>query len=235
MLDCMELLQKGLLYQDCFQIYISKILVLSIVLFSSILKVPQIRNILKEESVEGLTSLSIYCELIVCFLSSLYAIHIGIPFSTYGENLIIFVQCFIILLLFWKYSGPCNCNLNKIARYIVILSLIGFAYLCNYENGEMIPESVWTVIGSSSIPIISIGRFSMIYNCYSKKSTGTISLFNFLLNFIGNITRLFTLFSETKEYLLMFSMFYCSILNFIICAMIFIYGDKKVHKSVKKD
>ena len=124
---------------------------------------------------------------------------------------------------------------NYLNCHIVILSLIGFAYLCNYENGEMIPESVWTVIGSSSIPIISIGRFSMIYNCYSKKSTGTISLFNFLLNFIGNITRLFTLFSETKEYLLMFSMFYCSILNFIICAMIFIYGDKKVHKSVKKD
>lgn len=235
MLDCMDLLKKGLLFQDCFQIYISKILGLSIVIFSSILKVPQIRNITKDQSVEGLTALSIYCELIVCYFASLYAIHIGIPFSTYGENVLIFVQCFIILLLFWKYSLPCNCAFTKIGRVLFILFLIGFAYLCNFEDGALIPETLWTFVGSSSMPLLSVGRFSMIYYCYAKKSTGTISSFNFIMNFLGNITRLFTLYSETKEYLLMFSMFYSSILNFTICAMIFNYREKKMHKIDKKD
>lgn len=234
MLDCMALLKKGELYQECFQIYISKALGLSIVLLSSILKIPQIRNIIKDKSVEGLTALSIYCELLVCYLSSLYAIHVGIPFSTYGENVLLFIQGFVILLLYWKYSGPCKCPLTQLSRVLIVLGLIGFAVVSNYEGGSMIPENIWKFIGSSSLPIVFIGRSSLIFNSISTKNTGTLSMFNYVMNFGGNLARTFTLFSETTEYLLIFSQMFCSVLNFTICILIWLYGSKK-YKVNKTD
>ena len=229
----MAFLWRGQLYQDCFQIYISKLFGVSIMLLSSILKVPQIKNIVKNGSVEGLNAFSISCELIVYYFSSLYAIYSGIPFSLYGENILIFIQCFIILILFWKYSNHFNCSLNILSRLFVVISLIGFAYLCNYENGAKIPNCGWIIIRSLSIPIFSIGRFSMIYNCFVKKSTNSIYLLDYLLNFVINLTRLFTLYSETKEYLLMFTMFYTSILNFTICTIILCFRNKKVFNKEK--
>jgi mannose-P-dolichol utilization defect protein 1 len=235
MLDCMALLKKGELYQECFQIYISKALGLSIVLLSSILKIPQIRNIIKDESIEGITALSIYCELLVFYLSSLYAIHVGIPFSTYGENVLLFIQGFVILLLYWKYSGPCKCPLTQISRVLVVLGLVGFAAVSTYEGGSMIPENVWKMIGSCSIPIVFLGRTSLIVNSISAKSTGTLSLFNYVMNFGGNLARMFTLFSETTEYLLIFSQLFCSVLNFSICVLIWSYGPKKLSKVNKTD
>lgn len=232
MLDCMALLKKGELYQECFQIYISKALGLSIVLLSSILKVPQIRNIINNKSIKGITALSIYCELLVFYLSSLYGVHVGIPFSTYGENVLLFIQGFVILILYWKYSGPCKCPLTFMSRFLVVLGLIGFAGYSTYGGGSMIPENVWKMIGSSSIPIVLLGRASLIVNSISEKSTGTLSLFNYVMNLGGNIARMFTLFSETTEYLLIFSQMFCSVLNFSICVLIWLYGPKsnKVNK-----
>jgi mannose-P-dolichol utilization defect protein 1 len=227
MLDCMDLLKKGQLYQECFKIYISKILGFAIVFLSAILKVPQIRSILREQSIEGLTSISVYSDLIVVYFGSLYGYHQGIPFSTYGENVIISVQCFIILFLYWRYSQSYTSPLLKIGRVLVILCFIGFAAVCCHDGGSLLPEKAWTIMSSSTVPILSAGRLSIIYNSLMTKSTGTLSMFNYVLNVGGNLTRFFTLFTETKEYMLMFTQLYCFVVNSVIVLLIVLFGGKK--------
>ncbi len=71
---------------------VSKALGLGIVVFGSIMKVPQILKIVQNKSARGI-SLSMYVlEVLAYTISLAYAYRRRIPFSTYGENASLTVQ-----------------------------------------------------------------------------------------------------------------------------------------------
>lgn len=70
----------------CIKLAISKGLGLGIVVFGSIMKVPQILKIVRGRSARGI-SLAMYALEVVAYTISLaYAYRQKLPFSTYGEN-----------------------------------------------------------------------------------------------------------------------------------------------------
>lgn len=71
---------------DCFKLLISKGLSLGIVVGSSVVKVPQILNILINKSVQGLSLSSLILETISIIVTVAYSFRLGNPFSTYGEG-----------------------------------------------------------------------------------------------------------------------------------------------------
>lgn len=76
----------------CIRLSISKGLGLGIVVFGSIMKVPQILKIIRGRSACGV-SLSMYVlEVLAYTISLAYAVRKRIPFSTYGENASLTVQ-----------------------------------------------------------------------------------------------------------------------------------------------
>lgn len=75
--------------QECIKLTVSKILGTSIVLFSTILKVPQILKIVKGKSVEGLSFSSLVFETTLYFFTVSYNLFKSNPFSLYGENVFI--------------------------------------------------------------------------------------------------------------------------------------------------
>ncbi len=90
--------------KECLKVTISKGIGFGIIAGSAILKVPQIIKILNAKSVEGISKYLFYTELVMLIHSSAYSIQANIPFSVYGESLIILVQNTIIILLFWTFS-----------------------------------------------------------------------------------------------------------------------------------
>ena len=90
--------------QECIKVTISKCIGLAIVAGSSILKVPQIHKILSNNSVEGLAPVSTYIETMIYMQTAGQAISQGIPFTVYGESLIIMFQNFYILKLIFHYD-----------------------------------------------------------------------------------------------------------------------------------
>ena len=108
--------------QECIKVTISKCVGLAIVAGSGILKVPQILKIVGNASVEGLAPISTYIETMIFMQTAGQAITQGIPFTVYGESLIIMVQNFIIIQLIW--------NFNKTVGFVekILVSVFFMAY-----------------------------------------------------------------------------------------------------------
>ena len=73
------------------------------------------------------------------------AISKGIPFSVYGEALIIMCQNFVIIALIWKFNKSIGTG-EKILTALIGLS---YAYLL-FVAPHMISADMWQVISSSN-------------------------------------------------------------------------------------
>lgn len=81
-----------ILHVPCVKLAISKGLGLSIVIFGTIMKVPQMLKIVSAQSAAGI-SLGMYVlETLAYIISLAYAYRKELPFSTYGENASLTVQ-----------------------------------------------------------------------------------------------------------------------------------------------
>lgn len=73
------------------------------------------------------------------------AISKNIPFSVYGESLIIMCQNFVIISLIWSY----NKHIGTIEKFMVAAAGVGYAYLL-FVIPHAITEDMWGVISSSN-------------------------------------------------------------------------------------
>ena len=214
---------------DCISYLISKGLSIGIVLMSFTLKLPQIISMLKSKSIEGLSYISIYSEIITFLFSCLYSYHKEYPFMTYGESVIILVQNVIILLLCWKYDKDQSSDRKNFFFVAVCMIISYFCLKGNYVNDYM-----WYLIGSSGIPLVSISRISQIIISFRDKSTGPLSAFTFLMNIAGSVSRIFTSIKETGDIIIIISYVYSSLLSLIILIQIIYYSRKGKEETTKK-
>ena len=131
--------------QECLKVTISKAIGLAIVVGSGILKLPQIIKILSSGSVEGIAAMSQYLETMIFMQTAGQAMKQNIPFSVYGESLIIMCQNFIIIALIWQF----NKDIGIVEKFTAALFGLGYAYLLFLEP-SMIPEDMWQLISSSN-------------------------------------------------------------------------------------
>jgi mannose-P-dolichol utilization defect protein 1 len=226
--QCITELLKFNLKKECITLIISKLLGYAIILVSLNFKVPQIRNMLNSKSAEGLSGFSMYVETFIFLLTILYNIHYGNPLSTYGENIIILSQNLIILFLFWKYTQ------RKVPIYERVFVLSCYTLFCYIMLQPYIPEAFWGYLGSISVVLLSVSRFSQIYTSFITKSTGPLSLFTFVTALLGNLARAFTTYTETKDNLQLFTYCYGATLALIVLVQIIIYKPKDKHTKVEK-
>jgi mannose-P-dolichol utilization defect protein 1 len=225
--NCVKGIMSGSFDASCIQLIISKMLGYSIIVLSCILKVPQIKNMLNAKSDKGLNYISVYSEIILYLFSALYSFHYRNPISTYGENIIVLIQCLIILYLSYKYAG----SRIGIVEKIVAVSFIAMFPTLMIVNESIIPDKYWELLASSSMIIISIARWSQIFHSYKHKDTGPLSSFTFILALGGNLARAFTTISETGDKILLMAYFYGAILSLICLIQIFIYNKTKDKKE----
>lgn len=229
--ECLNNFLVGKFSAECAKLFLAKLLGYAIIGFSFIFKVPIIINMLKMQSSEGLSYLSVYSEILIYHFNFTYGYHQGFPFSAYGESVIVLVQTMIILSLLWKYSKAKKNSLDYYNRFGFLLLFFVVTYILCFK-ADLVPERVWDMIGSSSIPLISISRFSQIYSSFKAKSTGPLSAFTFILAVSGALARVFTSIAETGDFLMIFVSSYSAFLNLIVLLQIFIYSPKN-NKKIK--
>ena len=144
---CMTAFLKFNFESECIRLIISKILGYSIILGATIVKFPQILKIYNSKSVEGLSISSFYFEVIQFTVGACYAMHHGQPFSTYGENMFMWLQCVIQVLLYWKY------NKTGVTTMLTVSSLYFGVFIAPLFSG-LLPEKVWDGIGTSMLGIV---------------------------------------------------------------------------------
>merc|ERR1712078_605199 len=104
----------------------SRILGLSIVCMSMIIKLPQILAILKSKSAAGLSLTGFETELVAYTLTFSYGLHFKLPFSGYGESILMSAQDLVLLALIYKYAQT---PFSHVVRDLFSFMLFCFAIL----------------------------------------------------------------------------------------------------------
>jgi len=213
--------------QECISYLISKGLSIGIVLLSFTSKLPQILFMLKSKEMKGLSYLSIYLDILSTLFYTMYPFHMGYPFLTYGEGLILLFQNFLIFFICWKYDTDQSSDKNNMSFSLLLVS---FLFLC-YKG--LFDDRIWKIIGSASTVLSMGSRITQILTSYKTKSTGPLSTITYGLNMLGNSARIFTTLKETKDLIMAGGFVVSFVLNLIIFLQIIYYNRKP--KDTKKE
>ena len=211
--------------KECISYLISKGLSIGIVLFSFTSKLPQILYMLNTKDMKGLSYISIYLDILSTLFYTMYPYHMGYPFLTYGEGLIILFQNFLIFFICWKYDTYQSADKNNMSFSLLLVS---FLFLC-YKG--FFDEKIWKIIGSASTVLSMGSRITQIYTSYKSKSTGPLSTITYGLNMMGNAARIFTSLKETNDIIMVGGFVVSFVLNLIIFLQIIYYNKKDEGKQ----
>ena len=169
---------------------------------------------------KGLSYISIYLDILSTLFYTMYPYHMGYPFLTYGEGLIILFQNFLIFFICWKYDTYQSADKNNMSFSLLLVS---FLFLC-YKG--FFDEKIWKIIGSASTVLSMGSRITQIYASYKSKSTGPLSTITYGLNMMGNAARIFTSLKETNDIIMVGGFVVSFVLNLIIFLQIIYYNRK---------
>lgn len=225
---CIETLLKDPLSMPCVKFLISKGLSYGMIAGSFFLKFPQILKIVAAKSVEGISFTSFAVELWGFTTMSAYSIHMNQPFSTYGENLIITVQCWMQVMLFFLYGTMNKKSINKFIVFYVVFLI----FPCSFG---VIPEMLWQTMPVLNMPINFVVKGSQIITNFKNKSTGQVSLITNSLSLAGTAARVFTTLVELSDPALVINYTVGTLLNLTMVLQIFIYWHNPTAKVTKTD
>ena len=123
-------------------------------------------KILSKGSVEGISAISYYTEIIGFVNTAAFSMHLNLPFLVYGETLIIIVQNLAIVMLIWKYDT----SIGMAEKVIFAVCICAYQFVLFSDT--MIPEESWVLISSSTVLFGMISRIPQIWANYKAQSTG---------------------------------------------------------------
>jgi mannose-P-dolichol utilization defect protein 1 len=236
----------------CLRLAVSKALGMGIIVFGSILKIPQIVTIVRHRSAWGI-SLTMYALEVVAYdISLAYAFRKRLPFSTYGENASLTVQNMVITLLIIWYqpsaqSGAPVSGLHQrqrssllttpstrrtpeqktTVRRQVALSALAMAFGSLFLF-VLCPPALLSVLQAFSIPISLLSKFPQIAELQRNKQCGHLSSIVVFAQLAGTLARVFTTVTETGDWLLGIGFGLASVLNAVIAVQVSEYAVQSV-------
>lgn len=218
----------------CLKLALSKGLGIGIIIFGSILKIPQIDKIIRFSSARGISLTMYSLEVVAYDISLAYAFRKQLPFSTYGENASLTVQNMIITLLIIWYSpkGKLQGGLLTtagssislpfsishslrpvlLASSAMIISSIFLFILC--------PPPFLSVLQAFSIPISLISKVPQIVELHRNKEPGQLSAIVVFAQLMGTIARVYTTVVETGDWLIGIGFGLATVLNAVIAVQV---------------
>lgn len=180
---------------------------------SCLRSVPQIMRIWKKQSVQGISLLSNLTEMAAYTVIVGYNLSHRYPFSTFGDTAMCLLQDVVLLGLFVKFG---NLPAPAAAMGTALLGGLG----CWVASGSCGP-TVLNALQGSSMLLLSLGsRVPQIVMNWRRGNTGELSLTTSLLNFSGNIARLFTTCVLTQDALILAGTGLQTVMNGILVAQI---------------
>lgn len=210
----------------CVKIMLSKTMGTLLVVFSTVVKLPQILKIIGAKSVAGLSATSFYTEVLSFGLMAAYSHHNQQPLSTYGESVTIFFQCVLQVMLLWTYGVYSSNHIRAVLCFFLgVFGLLASGYF---------PEAGWQSLILFQFPFNVIVKGSQIWANFSQGSTGQLSFITNFMNLGGTAVRVFTTLVEVKDQALVFNYLLTTALNLTIVAQILWYWNKPA-PTTKRD
>lgn len=183
-------------------------------------KAPVMRNIIKSKSAAGFTQFSVYSDIIVVSNCAFYGLLNRQPFTAFGENVALALQCIMIALLMWQYKDdPMVTTQHK------ILAAVGYAL---YVIGVTVflPPELYYLLMTSVLPMAFLSRGSQVLEAYKLKHMGSNALLTHCMNCLGSSIRIMTTIKEVGWDMAMLSGYFLSVfINGIIIIQFLLYRD----------
>jgi len=211
---------------DCAKATISKALGLAIITASTIVKLPQILNMLKAKSAAGLSFVSTALELFPCATIIGYALAQDFPFSSWGESLFMALQTALIAFLICSYNGQTTRGVLFIAAY--------FGFILVLVQGLISVETL-ALMQMSNVPIIVISRLIQVIANYKNGHTGQLSFITCFMMFAGGCARIFTSLQETGDLILIINFSSGAAMSSIILGQLIYYKEATAKLGEKQD
>ncbi|KAL0053032.1 hypothetical protein WJX82_011698 [Trebouxia sp. C0006] len=185
MQEGLSTLQSGRMPDASFlKALVSKALGYAIVAGASLLKVPQILGILNSGSAAGLNMASFELENIGFSIHTAYGIVLGLPFSAFGEAVIILLQnTFLLAIIYYYAKAP----LWRGFLMILLTACGGWFVLSGNATEKMIMSAY-----ELNNFIFMAARLPQILVNYKAKNTGQLSLITAFMSTAGCLARIFT-------------------------------------------
>lgn len=213
------------------ELFIAKTLSLGILGASGAVKLPQILNILKNGSAQGLSFVSILLETIGYFITVAYNFRSNNDFTTFGETAFVSVQNLIILALILYFSG----NGRYINSFIALISVGVWTLFGDPVNRFVLSNGEISQLVQAVIPLSILSKLPQIIANFKNKSTGALSITSVGAGLLGSLARLGTLFSQgIDDQVILIGCAVSIVLNSIIFLQIVFFGSNK-KKSVKAE
>jgi uncharacterized protein with PQ loop repeat len=173
---------------------LSKVLSLGVIAGSFVGKLPQVYEIWKAQSAEGVSTVSIWTEAVSMGIQFAYNVVRRTPLSTYAEVPVLFVQMLLLALVAAWADGYLTC---RISMYAAALT----AVTAGMSVG-IIPAIVTTTLYAANVLLGLLIVAPQVALNYRTRSTGRLSFVVTAMTFCGLSTRLFTTLMEVEDAIL---------------------------------
>ncbi|MBW0503621.1 hypothetical protein O181_043336 [Austropuccinia psidii MF-1] len=207
----------------CLKFGLSKLISLTIVLGSGIVKLPQIIKIIKLKSARGLSLSSYWLDSFGHIIIIAYNYRHEFPVTTYGESFLLLIQNLIIINLIIVLA---NHSMSRLLSLFVISIPIGLLTLTLVPNSP-IPSSLLQALLTLTIPLGLGSKIPQIMINFERKTTGPLSRFLVTSSFLGCLARLFTTLTETGDWTLLCNFGLGSALNGILVYQLITYSKNQ--------
>ena len=201
---------------------------------SSVIKLPQVLNVVRAGSAEGLAPSAFEAEAFVYTITCLYSLDRGLSFSNYGESALILVQSLALLGMLYRYSGA---PLWRVAAFLCAYG----ALLGAFFTGRLSHDAVDALFSANTVLYVA-SRLMQIWQNFRSGGTGQLSSATFGANTVGSAVRVFTSVVEGAGMPMVRTFALGTALNAVILGQIVVYtrreraeaAARKLQKKKKK-
>lgn len=196
----------------------------AIVAGASIVKLPQILAVARAGSARGLSPLSAELEEVGLSIAAAFGLSSGLPFSTFGESVFLFLQNTVLLGLIYAFTG---------ARARGAIAAAAAALWLRFLASPAFTPAIARRAMDASTAIFLSARLPQIAANFKNKSTGTLSLATYAANTLGGLARVATTLQAGAGGALLRNYALGAVLNATVVAQILWFGDGKKKKRGK--
>jgi mannose-P-dolichol utilization defect protein 1 len=211
--------QIPLISAGCFSQLLTKALGVAIILGSCLNKVPIMINMMNSQSAAGISRNSLYGEGIVYCNGAMYGFLEGHPFTAYGENASLLLQNIVLVAMTWSFLSKTSIPVNLQEQVLVVVGFV--LYLVSVLT--FLPDQYRYLLMSTTWPVMLYARGSQVFETFSVKHTGNLSIVTTSMNLVGSLIRILTTLKETGDMVVLSGYLLSGSLSFIMFVQYWLY------------
>lgn len=188
-----------------------------------ILKIPQIINLLFAKSADQISILALLLELTSYTVMASYNYTNGYSVLSYLEYPVILLQEYILIFLVLKY-------LKKINKFSILVTILYFSISISFAL-QLIPKTVLTILAPMCTPISVSSKVVQLLAIFRAKNADTVSPVTWFISAFTNLTRVFTIWMDSADIILLANFIISVILSSSIMVSAIYYRWNKVKRD----